>query len=41
VKLGNLPEILRAGAQRVCIVSDLLLASDVANRTTEIKSALR
>jgi thiamine-phosphate pyrophosphorylase len=40
VNLGNLPEILRAGAQRVCIVSDLLLASDVANRATEIKSAL-
>jgi thiamine-phosphate pyrophosphorylase len=41
VNLGNLPEILCAGAQRVCVVSDLLLASDVANRTTEIKSALR
>jgi thiamine-phosphate pyrophosphorylase len=40
VKLGNIPEVLRAGAQRVCIVSDLLLASDVANRTKEIKSAL-
>jgi thiamine-phosphate pyrophosphorylase len=41
VKLGNLPEILRAGAQRVCVVSDLLLASDVADRTAEIKSVLR
>ena len=33
VKLENLREIVRAGAERVCIVSDLLLASDVANRT--------
>lgn len=40
VRLGNLPEILRAGARRVCIVSDLLLAPDVANRTAEVKSAL-
>jgi thiamine-phosphate pyrophosphorylase len=40
VKFGNLREIIRAGAQRVCIVSDLLLASDIANRTAQIKSAL-
>jgi thiamine-phosphate pyrophosphorylase len=40
VKLENLREIVRAGAKRVCIVSDLLLASDVANRTTEVKSML-
>jgi thiamine-phosphate pyrophosphorylase len=40
VKMENLQEIVRAGAQRVCIVSDLLLASDVANRTAEVKSAL-
>ncbi len=40
VKLANLREIVRAGARRVCIVSDLLLASDVANRTAEVKSAL-
>ena len=40
VKLENLKEILRAGAQRVCIVSDLLLALDVAKRTGEVKSVL-
>ena len=40
VKLENLREILRAGAKRVCIVSDLLLAADVANRTAEVKLAL-
>jgi thiamine-phosphate pyrophosphorylase len=40
VKLENLKEILRAGAQRVCIVSDLLLAADVAKRTGEVKSVL-
>jgi thiamine-phosphate pyrophosphorylase len=40
VKLENLREILRAGARRVCIVSDLLLASDVANRTAEVKAVL-
>lgn len=40
VKLANLREILRAGARRVCIVSDLLLASDVARQTAEVKSAL-
>jgi thiamine-phosphate pyrophosphorylase len=40
VKLENLREIVHAGAKRVCIVSDLLLASDVAKRTTEVKSVL-
>jgi thiamine-phosphate pyrophosphorylase len=40
VKLQNLTEIVRAGAKRVCIVSDLLLASNVASRTAEVKSAL-
>ena len=40
VKLENLREIVRAGAKRVCIVSDLLLATDVASRTTEVKSVL-
>jgi thiamine-phosphate pyrophosphorylase len=40
VKLANLREILRAGARRVCIVSDLLLASDVARQTAEVKSTL-
>jgi thiamine-phosphate pyrophosphorylase len=40
VKSGNLPEIVRAGARRVCIVSDLLLAADVAKRTAEVKAML-
>jgi thiamine-phosphate pyrophosphorylase len=40
VKLGNLPEIVQAGARRVCIVSDLLLAADVAKRTAEVKAML-
>lgn len=40
VKLKNLEEILRAGARRVCIVSDLLLASDVVKQTAEVKAAL-
>jgi thiamine-phosphate pyrophosphorylase len=40
VKLLNLRDIVRAGAKRVCIVSDLLLAADVAIRTAEVKSAL-
>ena len=40
IKLDNLPEILLAGCKRVCIVSELLLASDVAKRTREVKSVL-
>ena len=40
VKLENLAEIARAGVRRVCIVSDLLLATDVAKRTAEVKAML-
>jgi thiamine-phosphate pyrophosphorylase len=40
VKLGNLGEIMRAGAKRVCIVSDLLCASDVPAHTAAVKAAL-
>jgi thiamine-phosphate pyrophosphorylase len=40
VKLANLPMILDAGCKRVCIVSDLLLADDVAIRTAQVKSVL-
>ena len=40
IKLDNLPGILLAGCKRVCIVSELLLASDVAKRTREVKSVL-
>jgi thiamine-phosphate pyrophosphorylase len=41
VKLANLPEIMDAGCKRVCIVSELLLAEDVAKRTAEVNSMLR
>jgi thiamine-phosphate pyrophosphorylase len=37
VKLRNLGEIIRAGARRVCMVSDLLLATDVEKQTAEAK----
>jgi thiamine-phosphate pyrophosphorylase len=40
IKLDNLPGILLAGCKRVCIVSELLLASDAAKRTREVKSVL-
>ena len=40
VKLRNLGEIIHAGARRVCMVSDLLLATDVAKQTSEVRSAL-
>ncbi len=38
VKLRNLGEIIHAGARRVCMVSDLLLATDVEKQTAEVKS---
>jgi thiamine-phosphate pyrophosphorylase len=40
IKVDNLPAILLAGCKRVCIVSELLLAPDVAKRTREVKSVL-
>jgi thiamine-phosphate pyrophosphorylase len=40
VKITNLPSILAAGCKRVCIVSELLLAEDVAERTAEVRSVL-
>jgi len=40
VKLGNLSEIMRAGAKRVCIVSDLLRALDVPAHTAAVQSRL-
>jgi thiamine-phosphate pyrophosphorylase len=40
VKLSNLQEILSAGANRVCIVSDLLLAQDIVAQVKRIKAAL-
>jgi thiamine-phosphate pyrophosphorylase len=41
IKLGNLPSLLDAGAQRVVIVSDLLLAQDPMRRTSTCKNLLR
>jgi thiamine-phosphate pyrophosphorylase len=41
IKLQKLPGILLAGCKRVCIVSELLLAPDLAKGTREVKSALR
>ena len=40
IKVGNLSEVLAAGARRVCIVSDLLLAKDIAKRTRTVKQIL-
>ena len=40
VKRTNLREVIGAGARRVCIVSDLLCASDVQGQTASVKAAL-
>jgi thiamine-phosphate pyrophosphorylase len=40
VKLANLDEVIRSGARRVCIVSDLLCAPDVLSRTSSVKASL-
>jgi thiamine-phosphate pyrophosphorylase len=40
VKLSILECVKSAGAQRVCIVSDLLLAEDLAKHTAEVKKRL-
>jgi thiamine-phosphate pyrophosphorylase len=40
IKLSNLPEILEAGVERACIVSDLLQAADVAEKTRRVKALL-
>lgn len=40
IKRENLPEVLGAGAQRIVIVSDLLLAPDIAGATREVVSQL-
>jgi thiamine-phosphate pyrophosphorylase len=37
VKINNLPGILMAGADRVCIVSELLQADDIASTTARAK----
>jgi thiamine-phosphate pyrophosphorylase len=41
VKLENLREVVRAGARRVCMVSDLVCASDVEAHTAAVKVLLR
>ncbi len=41
IKLGNLADVLRAGATRVVIVSGLLQSSDIAATTREAKTLLR
>jgi thiamine-phosphate pyrophosphorylase len=38
VKLTNLGEVIRAGARRVCIVSNLLCASDIVAHTAAVKA---
>jgi thiamine-phosphate pyrophosphorylase len=40
IKLANLNEVLAAGAKRVCIVSDLLLAKDIAKQAAAVKKML-
>lgn len=40
IKLSNLPSVLSAGARRVVIVSDLLLAPDPSTRTAACKALL-
>jgi len=40
VKLGNLREVVGAGARRVCIVSDLVCASDVQAHTAAVNAEL-
>ncbi|MCE9543487.1 MAG: thiamine phosphate synthase, partial [Verrucomicrobia bacterium] len=41
IKLSNLPTVLAAGAQRVVIVSDLLIATDPAAQTARCKGLLQ
>jgi thiamine-phosphate pyrophosphorylase len=40
VKVGNLSEIIAAGANRVCVVSELLLATDIQSTTASIRRRL-
>ena len=40
IKLGNLPEVLAAGARRVVIVSGILQAPDIAAHCREIRAML-
>ena len=40
IKRNNLPQVLRAGARRVVIVSDLLTAPDIEGTTREVLGAM-
>ena len=40
IKLGNLPEVLAAGARRVVIVSGILQAPEIAAHCREIRAML-
>ena len=40
IKFANLNDVLAAGAKRVCIVSDLLLAKDIAKQAAAVKKML-
>jgi thiamine-phosphate pyrophosphorylase len=40
IKLSNLPQVLSAGARRIVIVSDLLMAQDPLNHTAACKGLL-
>jgi thiamine-phosphate pyrophosphorylase len=40
ITLQNLPEVLAAGATRVCVVSAILKAPDVANACAQFKERL-
>jgi thiamine-phosphate pyrophosphorylase len=41
VKRANLSQVIAAGANRVCVVSELLLAEDIAAVTASIREAIR
>ncbi len=40
INLGNIDEVISAGARRVCVVSDILNAPDIAARCREFKGRL-
>lgn len=41
INLKNLPDVLAAGAKRICVVSDILNSSDVAKTCAEFSKALK
>jgi thiamine-phosphate pyrophosphorylase len=41
IHLGNLDEVLRAGAERICVVSAILNAPDIARACQEFKRRLQ